>query len=128
MADQGNFASDSAAYDSGDTTESSTLFAVIDRDKIFGLNLTVPEDAREVIKPWNERESVEKWVESGVDDQVIVLDEWVWCESSLIDYALCVQLIIHIPFTQNVKVRSVLIKPGKRLALDLPPTAMRIQG
>lgn len=70
MADQGNFAADSAAYDSGDTAETSTLFAVIDRDKVFGLNLTVPEDAREVIKPWNERESVEKWIDSGVDDQV----------------------------------------------------------
>ena len=50
--------------------ETSTLFSVIDRDKVFGLNLTVPEDAKELIKPWNERESVDKWVDSGVDDQV----------------------------------------------------------
>lgn len=53
-----------------DPAETSTLFSVIDRDKVFGLNLTVPEDAKELIKPWNERESVDKWVDSGVDDQV----------------------------------------------------------
>lgn len=53
-----------------DPAETSTLFSVIDRDKVFGLNLTVPEDAKELFKPWNERESVDKWVDSGVDDQV----------------------------------------------------------
>jgi hypothetical protein len=53
-----------------DPPETSTLFSVIDRDKVFGLNLTVPEDAKELIKPWNDRESVDKWVDSGVDDQV----------------------------------------------------------
>jgi len=34
------------------------------------LNLTVPEDAKETIKPWDERESTEKFAESNVDDQV----------------------------------------------------------
>lgn len=71
MADQSTFAVESAALETDpDPMESSTLFAVIDRDKVFGLNLTVPEDAKEVIKPWNERESLDKCADSGVDDQV----------------------------------------------------------
>lgn len=37
---------------------------------MHGLNLTVPEDAKETIKPWDERESTEKFAESNVDDQV----------------------------------------------------------
>jgi hypothetical protein len=37
---------------------------------VHGLNLTVPEDAKETIKPWDERESTEKFAESNVDDQV----------------------------------------------------------
>lgn len=49
---------------------SNNLFGVIDRDKVHGLNLSVPEDAKEVIKPWDERESVEKYCETGVDDDV----------------------------------------------------------
>jgi hypothetical protein len=38
--------------------------------RVNGLNLTVPEDAREVIKSWDQRESTEKYIDSGVDDQV----------------------------------------------------------
>jgi hypothetical protein len=37
---------------------------------VHGLNLTVPENAKETIKPWDERESTEKFAESNVDDQV----------------------------------------------------------
>lgn len=37
---------------------------------VHGLNLAVPEDAKEVIKPWNEREDDRKYLDSGVDDQV----------------------------------------------------------
>jgi hypothetical protein len=37
---------------------------------VHGLNLTVPEDAKETIKPWDERESTEKFADSNVDDQV----------------------------------------------------------
>jgi hypothetical protein len=38
--------------------------------RVYGLNLSVPEDAKAVIKPWNEREQTDKFAESGVDDQV----------------------------------------------------------
>lgn len=37
---------------------------------VHGLNLAVPEDAKELIKPWSERESTDKYADSGVDDQV----------------------------------------------------------
>jgi len=60
-------------------------------ESVHGLNLEVPEDARSVIKPWDEREDVTKFAESGVDDQ----------------------LVIHVPFTQNVKVKSILLKLGR---------------
>ena len=57
---------------------------------MHGLNLSVPEDAQAVIKPWNEREDVARFADSGVDDQ----------------------LVIHVPFNQNVRVRSILLKLG----------------
>ena len=37
---------------------------------MHGLNLAIPEDAKAVIKPWDQREDTTTWVESGVDDQV----------------------------------------------------------
>ena len=40
------------------------------RGSVHGLNLTVPEDAKETIKPWDERESTDKFADSNVDDQV----------------------------------------------------------
>ncbi|KAF8342759.1 PITH domain-containing protein [Cantharellus anzutake] len=89
MADVAQTDQETEEYDLG--LDTSTLYTVIDRDKVFGLNLTVPEDAKEVIKTWNDRDSVDKWVDSGVDDQ----------------------LIIHVPFIESVKVRSVLLKPAR---------------
>jgi len=68
---------------------------------VYGLNLTVPEDAQAVIKPWDEREDTSKFAESGVDDQVI----------------------IHVPFTQNVRVKSVLLKLGRG---EVTPRRLRI--
>ena len=58
------------ANEEAGSSDTTTLFTVIDRDKVFGLNLTVPEDAKELIKAWDDRESVDRWVDSGVDDQV----------------------------------------------------------
>ncbi|KAI0278073.1 galactose-binding domain-like protein [Russula aff. rugulosa BPL654] len=78
-----------------------SLYGVIDRDNVHGLNLTVPEDAKETIKPWDERESTEKFAESNVDDQ----------------------LVIHIPFAQNVRLKSVLLKLG---AGEVTPRRLRV--
>jgi hypothetical protein len=54
----------------GGTSEESNLFGIIDRDNVYGLNMTVPEDAKEMIKPWDQRESLVRFGESSVDDQV----------------------------------------------------------
>ena len=42
------------------------------KSSVHGLNLTVPEDAQALIKPWDEREDTERFAESGVDDQVSI--------------------------------------------------------
>ncbi len=41
-----------------------------DERSVHGLNLTVPEDAQALIKPWDERDDTSRYAESGVDDQV----------------------------------------------------------
>ncbi|KAG8813764.1 hypothetical protein FRC20_003405 [Serendipita sp. 405] len=81
--------------------DSTNLFGVVDRDRVHGLNLTVPEDAKELIKSWDMRENTSKFVDSGVDDQ----------------------LIINVPFTQNVRVKSVLLKLGRG---ELSPQRLRL--
>ncbi|KAF7426139.1 hypothetical protein PC9H_008505 [Pleurotus ostreatus] len=68
----------------------SNLYSVINRDSVYGLNLSVPEDAKAIIKPWDQREDTSQFIDSGVDDQVI----------------------IHIPFSQNVRIRSMILKIG----------------
>jgi hypothetical protein len=73
------------------------------------LNLAVPEDAKALIKPWEDRESTDRYADSGVDDQVCVwrpLCLWLSVSSG------GVQMIIHIPFTENVRLRSILLKLG----------------
>ncbi|KAG8744714.1 hypothetical protein FRC10_009628, partial [Ceratobasidium sp. 414] len=79
----------------------NNLFGVIDRDKVHGLNLSVPENAKEVIKPWDERDSMEKWCETNVDDE----------------------LILHVPFSRNVRVRSILLKTARG---EAQPRRLRI--
>ncbi|KZT03774.1 DUF1000-domain-containing protein [Laetiporus sulphureus 93-53] len=82
-------------------TDVANLYGSIDKMNVHGLNLTVPEDAQAVIKPWDERNDTSKSAESGVDDQII----------------------IHVPFAQNVRVRSVLLKVGRG---ELTPRHLRI--
>jgi len=82
-------------------SEMSSLYGVVDKLNVHGLNLTVPEDAKAIIKPWDEREDTTKYAESNVDDQVVV----------------------HIPFTQNVRLRSISLKLGRG---ELTPRHLRI--
>lgn len=70
-------------------TDAISLYGIIDKTKlelpsnfclsfltklhfnsVHGLNLDIPEQARDIIKSWNEREDVTKFADSGVDDQV----------------------------------------------------------
>ncbi|KAJ7081631.1 PITH domain-containing protein [Mycena belliarum] len=64
------------------------LFSQIDRDNVVALNASGLGST--VIKPWHERMSEEKSLESDADDQ----------------------MIIRIPFTSSVKLRSLLLKTG----------------
>jgi len=65
------------------------------------LNLTIPEDARSIVKPWDEREDDSKFAESGVDDQII----------------------IQVPFVQSVRIRSILLRLGRG---ELAPNHLRV--
>ncbi|KAH7910279.1 DUF1000-domain-containing protein [Hygrophoropsis aurantiaca] len=84
-----------------DGSDLSNLYGMIDKDNVHGLNLTVPEDAKGIIKPWNERDDTTHFVESGVDDQTI----------------------IYVPFTQNVRVKSILLKLGRG---EVTPRHLRV--
>ena len=62
---------------------------------MHGLNLVIPEAAKTVIKPWADREDDERHADSNVDDQ----------------------LIIHVPFMERVRIRSILLKLGRSLLI-----------
>lgn len=82
-----------------------------DELRVHGLNLTVPEDAQALIKPWDERDDTSRFAESGVDDQVRASEYKV--EHCISRARMFLQIIIHVPFTQNVRLRSVLLKLGR---------------
>lgn len=71
--------------------DEQNLYSFIDRDQIFGLNLSDPAQAKLPIKPWDERGDTERYAESGVDDQ----------------------FVITVPFTCSVRVKSILLNPGR---------------
>ena len=50
--------------------KSQNLISISIEPSVHGLNVTVPEDAKAVIKPWDEREDNSRFVDSNVDDQV----------------------------------------------------------
>ncbi|KAF8501470.1 DUF1000-domain-containing protein [Russula emetica] len=67
---------------------SDNVFIHIDRDNVIALNSI--GEGKQVIKPWDERLDERVYIESDADDQ----------------------LIIRIPFTGSVKLRSLLLKSG----------------
>ncbi|CAH7688072.1 PITH domain-containing protein [Phakopsora pachyrhizi] len=64
------------------------LYSKIDRDNVIGLNVEPNHQAKDCIKPWSESNDDSKFTESDVDEQ----------------------MIIQIPFTGSVKLRSILIR------------------
>ncbi|KAF9223595.1 DUF1000-domain-containing protein [Gyrodon lividus] len=75
-------------HDQGDVGPNDNLFPYIDRPNVIALNATEPGSS--VIKPWHERTSTEVYLESDADEQ----------------------LIIRVPFTGSVRLRSLLLKAG----------------
>ncbi|KIK62364.1 hypothetical protein GYMLUDRAFT_41783, partial [Collybiopsis luxurians FD-317 M1] len=84
-------------HDSLTTGAQDNLYIHIDRDNVVALNANDDCKGSDAIKPWHERTSEDKFVESDADDQ----------------------LIIRIPFTGSVKLRSLLLKTGPA---DLTPS------
>ncbi|KAI0345077.1 DUF1000-domain-containing protein [Trametopsis cervina] len=91
LPDTSSAAHEDSIASSLEGTDLTNLYGVIDKSNVHGLNLTVPEDAPAIIKPWHERNDTTVSANSAVDDQ----------------------LILHIPFTENVRVRSILLKLGR---------------
>ncbi|GBB84303.1 hypothetical protein RclHR1_10910004 [Rhizophagus clarus] len=77
-------------HDGPERGAEESLYSRIDRDNVRCLNEREPTSGKNVIKPWNEREDTTKHVESDIDEQ----------------------LIIFIPFTGSIKLKSILIKAG----------------
>ncbi|KAK7047999.1 PITH domain-containing protein [Favolaschia claudopus] len=76
-------------HDHGDSEgPKDNLFSQIDIDNVVALNATGRGST--VIKPWHQRLDEEKSIESDADDQ----------------------MIIRVPFTGSVKLRSLLLKAG----------------
>ncbi|KAN0093112.1 Galactose-binding domain-like protein [Tylopilus felleus] len=75
-------------HGSGDVGPNDNLYPYIDRQHVVALNATNPGSS--IIKPWHEREDEQAYLESDADEQ----------------------LIIRIPFTGSVKLRSLLLKAG----------------
>lgn len=61
----------------------------------------MPEDAKAIIKPWDQRGDTTAYADSNVDDQIV----------------------IHVPFTENVRLRSISLKLGRG---ELAPRHLRI--
>ncbi|GAA5981741.1 hypothetical protein JCM10908_004583 [Rhodotorula pacifica] len=70
--------------------ELAHLYQHIDRDNVIALNAEDGKEGKIVIRPWDERNQDEEWLESDADEQ----------------------LILHIPFTGNIKLRSIVIRAG----------------
>jgi len=71
-----------------DGIDTENLYTSIYKFKVHGLGLTKPEDAQEIIKSWGDKDDTTHSAKSIVDDQ----------------------MIIHIPFIQNVHITTLLLK------------------
>ncbi|KAI9319097.1 galactose-binding domain-like protein [Dichotomocladium elegans] len=91
-------------HDHGDLPGSGDqflLYSRIDRDNVRCLNEAERDMGKDVIKPWNERMDNVKFLESDADEQ----------------------LIVFVPFTGSVKLRSICIRthPG-----DAAPSLLKV--
>ncbi|KAF8622587.1 hypothetical protein AX15_006931 [Amanita polypyramis BW_CC] len=66
------------------------LYAYIDHQNVLALNVPGEHQSSSIIKPWHQRGDESVYIESEVDDQII----------------------IRVPFTGSVRLRTVLLKTG----------------
>ncbi|KAI8579370.1 hypothetical protein K450DRAFT_242928 [Umbelopsis ramanniana AG] len=81
--------------------EQALLYSRIDRDNIRCLNEAEPDSGKSVVKPWDQRLDNDKFVESDADEQ----------------------LLITIPFTGSVKLRSICLRSGHG---DYAPSKLKV--
>ncbi|GAA5806203.1 galactose-binding domain-like protein [Helicostylum pulchrum] len=84
-----------------DSGEQFLLYSKIDLDNVRCLNESEPNSGKKVIRPWNERMDDLKLVESDADEQLIVV----------------------IPFTGSVKLRSICLRTDPT---DSAPSKMKV--
>ncbi|KAG8979769.1 hypothetical protein FRB94_010338 [Tulasnella sp. JGI-2019a] len=80
---------DHSGHDHDPDLQTDNLYQHIDQPNVIALNGTTP-DFPKIIKPWHQRTDETISLESDADDQ----------------------LIIRVPFTGSVKLRSILLKSG----------------
>ncbi|KAI8354156.1 galactose-binding domain-like protein [Blakeslea trispora] len=91
-------------HDHDDLPESGEqflLYSKIDIDNVRCLNEAESNSGKKVIRPWNERMDDDKFLESDADEQ----------------------LIVHVPFTGTVKLRSICLRTDKS---DAAPSKMKV--
>lgn len=90
---------------------------------VSGVNLDVPESAATIVKTWDERHTMEVYCDSGVDDQAGQRLVFQQLTSLLIN--TFPQMIIHIPFINSLRLRSILLLPPQP-SNSLRPTRIRL--
>ncbi len=90
--------------------DESNLYPHILQDQVFGLNLALPEAAKLPIKPWHLREDTERYAESQEIDDAEDEEEEEGTKDAM---------VITIPFTCSVRIKSILLKTGRG---DFAPT------
>ena len=85
------------AHDSLDQSQLATLYPSIDLDRLVCYNEAAPNQARTVIRPWEERLNSTQHLDSSDGDS---------------------ELLLLVPFTTNVKVRSLTLRSEGEAAPD----------
>ncbi|RCH86983.1 hypothetical protein CU097_006287 [Rhizopus azygosporus] len=81
--------------------EQFLLYSKIDLDNVCCLNEAEPNSGQKIIRPWNERMDDTKYLESDADEQ----------------------LIVFVPFTGIVKLRSICLRTDNT---DAAPSKMKV--
>lgn len=87
----------SVANDTSSSSNSNdqNLFSSINRDKVWSMNTSSPDSGKRVIKPWDKRFDATEYTQSLSDEEMKGM------------------LVINIPFVCPVRVRSILLNPGR---------------
>ena len=85
------------AHDTLDQSQLTTLYPSIDLSRLVCYNESQPNQARNILRPWEDRHNPTAHLDSASDDS---------------------ELLLLVPFTTNVKVRSVTVRSEGERAPD----------